>query len=84
LDFLRGKETYKEMWAPTREAINCRLLLIRRRSPRAHAMLWLDQLPSRLTPVINAKKRIVQMLHSVKDVIIRTEQKDTQTPAQAG
>jgi CelD/BcsL family acetyltransferase involved in cellulose biosynthesis len=84
VDFLRGKETYKEMWAPNHEATNCRLLLIRRRSPRARTTLWLDQLPSRLTPVINAKKRIVHMLHRVKEVIVRTEQRDPQTPVQAG
>jgi CelD/BcsL family acetyltransferase involved in cellulose biosynthesis len=83
LDFLRGKEAYKEMWAPTHKAINSRLLLLRRRSPRARTMLWLDQLPSRMTPIVKAKKRLVQLLHKVKDVIVQTAQKDTQNSARA-
>ncbi len=70
LDFLRGKEAYKAMWAPTDEAVNCRLLLLRRRSARARTMLWLDDLPSRMTPLIKAKKRIVRTLHIVKDAIV--------------
>jgi CelD/BcsL family acetyltransferase involved in cellulose biosynthesis len=70
LDFLRGKEASKAMWAPTDAGVNCRLLLLRRRSTRAHAMRWLDDLPSCTIPLINAKQRIARTLRLVKDAIV--------------
>jgi hypothetical protein len=84
VDFLRGKEAYKAIWAPTEEAVNCRLVLLRRRSARAHTMLWLDDLPARMTSLIKAKKRLVQVLHLVKDAVIPVGQKGTGDPARVG
>jgi CelD/BcsL family acetyltransferase involved in cellulose biosynthesis len=84
VDFLRGKEPYKAMWAPTDEAVNCRLLLLRRRSARGHTMLWLDDLPSRMAPLIRQKKRFVQMLYSIKGAILPVGQKRPSNPARAG
>jgi CelD/BcsL family acetyltransferase involved in cellulose biosynthesis len=83
IDFLRGKEAYKAMWAPTAEAVNCRLLLRRRHSTRARAILWLDELPSRLAPVIKAKRRLVQVLQTVRDAIVAAKRGDTHGPAHA-
>jgi CelD/BcsL family acetyltransferase involved in cellulose biosynthesis len=39
VDFLRGKEAYKAQRGATEERVNARLLLWRRHSARAHAML---------------------------------------------
>jgi CelD/BcsL family acetyltransferase involved in cellulose biosynthesis len=57
-DFLRGKGAYKAQLGATEDRLNARLLLWRRHSARARAMLWLDDLPSRLTPLIKLKKQL--------------------------
>jgi len=84
IDFLHGKDAYKMLWAPTEEAVNCRLLLRRRDNARARAMLWLDELPSYRVPVIKAKRLIVQVLQVVRDSIVPVGQKGIHDPAHAG
>jgi CelD/BcsL family acetyltransferase involved in cellulose biosynthesis len=83
VDFLRGKDAYKMMWAPTAEAVNGRLLLRRRHSARACAMLWLDDLPSRMAPVIETPKRIMQLLQVARDTIVPAK-RDTCDAVHAG
>jgi CelD/BcsL family acetyltransferase involved in cellulose biosynthesis len=84
IDLLRGKDAYKAAWGPTAEAVNGRLLLRRRHSARARAILWLDDLPSRMAPVIAAKKRIVRALQVVRDAFIPAEHKGTHDPSLSG
>jgi len=84
MDLLRGKDAYKAMWGPTQEAVNCRLLRRRRHSARARAILWLDNLPRRLAPVVKAKRRIVQALQIVTDAFIPADHKGTHDTAHSG
>jgi CelD/BcsL family acetyltransferase involved in cellulose biosynthesis len=65
IDFLRGKEAYKAQLGATEERINTRLLLRRRHSARARAMLWLDALPSRVAPLIRMKRQLMQVFRPV-------------------
>jgi CelD/BcsL family acetyltransferase involved in cellulose biosynthesis len=81
-DFLRGKEAYKAQLGATEDRVNARLLLRRRHSARARAMLWLDDLPSRLAPLIGMKKQLAQLFRPSRPGATPSDQIATDNPIQ--
>ncbi|MGH8064690.1 MAG: GNAT family N-acetyltransferase [Candidatus Entotheonellia bacterium] len=82
VDFLRGKETYKAQLGATEDRVNARLLLRRRHSARARAMLWLDDLPSRLAPLIRMKKQVAQVFRPTGPAAILSSETAPDNPTQ--
>ena len=82
VDFLRGKEAYKAQLGATEDRVNARLLLRRRHSARARAMLWLDDLPSHLAPLIRVKKQVAQVLRLARPATIPSREAAADHPTQ--